>query len=139
MKGAALANSVFRGSGISLLVLSLPDLIDPFFYDIAGQLGMGYGEVFGTLTETSRPTSHNAFRVASEKVGAMLGMAPAAGSQGGTPPSKPGRWTSSNRERLAARRRSGWPSTGARSGPKVVSSLCGRRDSNPHGPEAEGF
>ena len=72
VKGAALTNGIFCSPDSALMVLSPSDFNDPFFFDIASQGNMRYGEVFGTITETSRPASHNAFRVAPEKVEAML-------------------------------------------------------------------
>ena len=72
VKGAALTNGIFCSPGSALMVLSPSDFNDPFFFDIASQGDMRYGEVFGRITETSRPASHNAFQVAPEKVEAML-------------------------------------------------------------------
>jgi capsular polysaccharide biosynthesis protein len=48
VKGAALSNTLFSSSKCRVIVLSPPRWLDPFFWDIAGQLGLEYTEIFGS-------------------------------------------------------------------------------------------
>ncbi len=83
VKGAALANIVFCRPSCSVIVLSPADFPDPFFWDIAGQLELRYGELFCSAT-TYLPPGRNDFIVDPIAVARMLGavMMPAALSGG---------------------------------------------------------
>jgi hypothetical protein len=73
-KGAALTNVMFCRPGAKVLVLSPSDFPDPFFWDIAGQIGCDYGEVFGPVV-TDKPRGLNEFMVEPARVAAMLAAA----------------------------------------------------------------
>ncbi|MDZ5645637.1 glycosyltransferase family 61 protein [Nitrospirillum sp. BR 11828] len=60
VKGAALANLVFCQPEATAICLSPGDFIDPFFWDVAGQLGMAYAEIFGRVV-TNHPIGRNDF------------------------------------------------------------------------------
>jgi capsular polysaccharide biosynthesis protein len=62
IKGAALTNSLFCRAPCSVMVLSPGDFPDPFFWDIAGQLELRYGELFCPVT-TSLAGGRNDFVV----------------------------------------------------------------------------
>jgi hypothetical protein len=70
-KGAALTNVMFCRPGTKVMVLSPSDFPDPFFWDIAGQIGCDYGEVFGPVI-TDKPRGLNEFMVEAPRVAAML-------------------------------------------------------------------
>jgi hypothetical protein len=72
IKGAALANILFCKPSCSVIVLSPADFPDPFFWDIAGQLGLRYAELFGDVI-TSRPSGLNDFIVDAAALARMLG------------------------------------------------------------------
>ena len=58
VKGAALTNVMFCNSAASVVVLSPNGWVEPFFWDLAGQMGIRYAEVFGdTLTEGGHPST----------------------------------------------------------------------------------
>ena len=80
VKGAALANIVFCPAHCSVMVLSPSDFPDPFFWDIAGQLSLNYGELFGPTT-TNRSPGRNDFLVDLIAIARMLGAV--LGSAGG--------------------------------------------------------
>jgi hypothetical protein len=63
VKGAALTNLMFCSGTASVMVLSPSDWPDPIFWDIAGQLGIGYSEMFGPVTDAAGPQGTNPFRV----------------------------------------------------------------------------
>ena len=65
VKGAALTNSIFCGTSTALIVLSPIDWPDPFFMDIACQLGLSYAEIFGCLApiELGLGTGQNPFTI----------------------------------------------------------------------------
>lgn len=73
VKGAALTNIVFCQPTCPVMVLSPGDFPDPFFWDIAGQRGMPYGELFGAA-ETGRPTGRNDFTIDVEALRRMLAV-----------------------------------------------------------------
>jgi hypothetical protein len=73
-KGAALTNVMFCRPGAKVMVLSPSDFPDPFFWDIAGQIGCDYGEVFGPVV-TDKPRGLNEFMVEAPRVSAMLDAA----------------------------------------------------------------
>jgi capsular polysaccharide biosynthesis protein len=77
-KGAALANLIFCQAPASVMVLSPADFPDPFFWDIAGQLNLRYGELFCPVT-TTLPGGRNDFVVdpvaVMQMIGAVLGVA----------------------------------------------------------------
>ena len=82
VKGAALANIIFCRAPCSVMVLSPADFPDPFFWDIAGQLGLRYAELFGPVT-TSFQDSRNDFIVDLVAVARMLGAVLESGASGG--------------------------------------------------------
>lgn len=51
VKGAALSNILFCRPGCNIMVLSPSNWSDPFFYDIANQVGLQYGELFCDVTD----------------------------------------------------------------------------------------
>lgn len=55
VKGAALANIMFCEPSCPVMVLSPADFPDPFFWDIAAQLGLRFAELFGQVTTCSSP------------------------------------------------------------------------------------
>jgi hypothetical protein len=63
VKGAALANVVFGSSATRLFVLSPADWPDPFFWDLAGQRGMAYGEMFGRIVDIHEHQSRHGFEI----------------------------------------------------------------------------
>jgi capsular polysaccharide biosynthesis protein len=63
VKGAALANVVFGSSATRLFVLSPADWPDPFFWDLAAQRGMAYGEMFGPVVEVREHQSRHGFEI----------------------------------------------------------------------------
>jgi capsular polysaccharide biosynthesis protein len=67
VKGAALTNLLFCDSDATAICLSPGDFIDPFFWDIAGQMGMTYAEVFGQVV-TSKPNGHNDFVIEPKRL-----------------------------------------------------------------------
>ena len=72
IKGAALTNIMFCQPSCSVMVLSPEDFPDPFFWDIAGQLGVRYAELFGPVT-TSLLAGRNDFVIDPIAVARMLG------------------------------------------------------------------
>ncbi|MEA1649039.1 glycosyltransferase family 61 protein [Nitrospirillum sp. BR 11164] len=71
VKGAALANLVFCQPEATAICLSPGDFIDPFFWDVAGQLGMTYAEIFGRVV-TSHPVGRNDFVIEPERLEGAL-------------------------------------------------------------------
>lgn len=72
VKGAALTNIMFCASTAKVLVLSPADWIDPIFWDIAGQLGIAYYEMFGTVTAIVGMPGENPFRVDLQRLDSHL-------------------------------------------------------------------
>lgn len=72
VKGAAFANIMFCAGTASVLMLSPSDWIDPIFWDIAGQLGVGYSEIFGPVTATIGAPGENPFRVDTGRLETMV-------------------------------------------------------------------
>lgn len=68
VKGAALANVVFGSSGTRLFVLSPADWPDPFFWDLAAQRGMAYGEMFGRIVDVRERQSQHGFEINIERL-----------------------------------------------------------------------
>ncbi len=66
-KGAGLANLIFSPSNCTVICLSPDDFPDPFFWDIAGQRGMRYAEIFGKNT-TERQPGHNDFEIEPDRL-----------------------------------------------------------------------
>ncbi len=67
IKGAALTNAVFCPSGARLFVLSPADWPDPFFWDLAAQRGMDYGEMFGPIMDDNQRQSMHRFAINIER------------------------------------------------------------------------
>ncbi len=67
VKGAALTNILFCAPPCRVVVLSPGDFPDPFFWDLAGQAGLPYGEVFG-VTQTRGPVARNDFTIVPESL-----------------------------------------------------------------------
>ncbi|TWB28685.1 glycosyltransferase family 61 protein [Nitrospirillum viridazoti] len=67
VKGAALANLVFCQPEATAICLSPGDFIDPFFWDVAGQIGMTYAEIFGRVV-TNHPVGRNDFVIEPERL-----------------------------------------------------------------------
>lgn len=65
VKGAALANLVFCQPEATAICLSPGDFIDPFFWDVAGQIGMTYAEIFGRVV-TNHAVGRNDFVIEPE-------------------------------------------------------------------------
>jgi capsular polysaccharide biosynthesis protein len=63
VKGAALANIVFCSSATRLFVLSPADWPDPIFWDLAGQRGIAYGEMFGRIVDVREHQSRHGFEI----------------------------------------------------------------------------
>jgi capsular polysaccharide biosynthesis protein len=72
VKGAALTNIVFCSSTARLFVLSPADWPDPFYWDLASQLGMGYGEMFGPLVSGDGRQSMHQFAINAERLAQNL-------------------------------------------------------------------
>jgi Glycosyltransferase 61/Glycosyl transferase family 2 len=87
VKGAGLGNLLFCSATASVVVLSPSDLPDPFYWDIAGQLGIAYRELFGPLIDTSGHQGTNPFRVDLDRLDRLL--AEMCRSARGNPPSAP--------------------------------------------------
>ena len=68
VKGAALTNIVFCPSGARLFVLSPADWPDPFFWDLAAQRGMDYGEMFGSNMDDNQRQSMHGFVINIERL-----------------------------------------------------------------------
>jgi hypothetical protein len=68
VKGAALANVVFGSSATRLFVLSPADWPDPFFWDLAAQRGMAYGEMFGRIVDVRERQSQHGFEINIERL-----------------------------------------------------------------------
>lgn len=71
VKGAALTNAVFMSPGSAVVALSPGDFPDPFFWDITGQLGVRYLELFGPLAP-GPSRSKNDFTLQPDKLRAAL-------------------------------------------------------------------
>lgn len=71
VKGAALTNAIFCAPGATVMVLSPSDFPDPFFWDICGQRGIHYGEVFGPVSKRGTQGT-NSFTINKERVRSML-------------------------------------------------------------------
>ena len=74
VKGASLTNLIFASPECRVIVLSPADFADPFFWDIAGQKGMMYAEVFGRVT-TDRAVGQNDFAIDPAALRAALAAA----------------------------------------------------------------
>ena len=73
VKGAALTNTMFMSPGSAAIVLSPADFPDPFFWDICGQFGVGYLELFGRAT-TDRHPGQAAFRIDAGRLATALSL-----------------------------------------------------------------
>ena len=80
LKGAALANVIFCTSSASVIVLSPSGWGDPVLWDVAGQLGMRYFEVFGGPTTEGDSLATGTFTVDTGLVAQALEEADAADS-----------------------------------------------------------
>lgn len=90
VKGAALANIVFCPATARLFVLSPSDWPEPFFWDLAGLRGLGYGEMFGPFVRDDGRQSMHPFSIDIERLARNLTAfcGPAApGLSGGNGPS----------------------------------------------------
>ncbi|MEE3627363.1 glycosyltransferase family 61 protein [Nitrospirillum sp. BR 11752] len=67
VKGAALTNLLFCAPEATAICLSPGDFVDPFFWDIAGQMGMAYAEVFGRVV-TNSSMGRNDFLIGVERL-----------------------------------------------------------------------
>jgi len=67
VKGAALTNGVFCGASTALVVLSPDDFPDPFYWDIAGQQGLSYVEIFGPVSSYQTITPDNPFSISVDR------------------------------------------------------------------------
>jgi capsular polysaccharide biosynthesis protein len=74
VKGAALTNAIFCSEGANLLVLSPSDWVDPFFWDIAGQLGLAYGEIYGPVATATGPQGTNPFSIDIDRLARHLAV-----------------------------------------------------------------
>jgi capsular polysaccharide biosynthesis protein len=63
VKGAVLANIAFCTSAARLFVLSPADCPDPIFWDLAGQRGIVYGEMFGPIVPVHERQSPHGFTI----------------------------------------------------------------------------
>jgi capsular polysaccharide biosynthesis protein len=63
VKGAALTNILFSTASAALITLTPADFTDPFFWDLAGQLGIDYTEIYGPLVSSAAPPGRNPFRI----------------------------------------------------------------------------
>lgn len=63
VKGAALTNVMFCAPTAAVLVLSPGDWPDTIFWDLAAQLDIAYGEMFGPITSHARPQGTNPFHI----------------------------------------------------------------------------
>jgi capsular polysaccharide biosynthesis protein len=63
VKGAALSNALFCSSAARLFVLSPSDWPDPFFWDLAAQRGLAYGEMFGPVHSDGERQSMHMFEI----------------------------------------------------------------------------
>jgi capsular polysaccharide biosynthesis protein len=77
VKGAALTNAIFMSPGTAVIALSPGDFPDPFFWDIAAQLGVAYLEIIGGIT-TDRYRGLNDFTIQPNKLQAALALMEAA-------------------------------------------------------------
>lgn len=68
VKGAALTSVVFCPSAARLFVLSPADWPDPFFWDLAAQRGMDYGEMFGPIMDDNERQSMHRFVINIERL-----------------------------------------------------------------------
>lgn len=71
VKGAALTNIIFCQPNAVLITLSPADFPDPFFWDIAGQRSMAYGEIFGPIFGQS-VQGQNSFTIDRKKMESVL-------------------------------------------------------------------
>jgi hypothetical protein len=72
VKGAALTNIVFCSSAARVFVLSPSDWPDPFYWDLAGHLGMEYGEMFGPLVSGDERQSMHRFTIDVDRLARNL-------------------------------------------------------------------
>ncbi|MBO0799178.1 MAG: DUF563 domain-containing protein, partial [Blastocatellia bacterium] len=72
VKGAALTNLLFCTSSASAVVLAPLGWLEPFFWDIAGQIGLKYIEVMGYHSGTADQAHTGQFRVDRELVAEAL-------------------------------------------------------------------
>lgn len=72
VKGAALTNMMFATNGAHLITLSPADFPDPFFWDLVSQSGVNYSELFGELTTSHLPQSHNSFCIDIERLKTII-------------------------------------------------------------------
>ncbi len=73
VKGAAFTNVMFCSPKSKIMLLSPDDFPDPFFWDIAGQLGCEYSEAFGPLA-TAKAQGLNDFTISADQLLLMLAV-----------------------------------------------------------------
>ena len=71
VKGAALTNCLFCSPEASVIVMSPDDFPDPFFWDICGQMGLRYGEIYGRSVGEG-PTAKRPFTVDAAGLSAIM-------------------------------------------------------------------
>ena len=72
VKGAALTNALFCAPGTHVVALSPGDFPDPFFWDLVGQSGGNYSEIFGPVASSDLPPAENPFTVDVGRLRAIL-------------------------------------------------------------------
>lgn len=72
VKGAALTNALFCAPGAHVVALSPGDFPDPFFWDLVGQSGSFYSEIFGPVRSRDLPPALNPFTVDLGRLRAIL-------------------------------------------------------------------
>jgi capsular polysaccharide biosynthesis protein len=72
VKGAGLTNALFCTPRAHVIALSPGDFPDPFFWDLVGQFGGNYSEIFGALVGRDRAQSENPFTIDVGRLRAVL-------------------------------------------------------------------
>jgi capsular polysaccharide biosynthesis protein len=72
VKGAGLTNALFCTPRAHVIVLSPADFPDPFFWDLVGQFGGNYSEIFGALVGRDCGQSENPFTIDISRLRAIL-------------------------------------------------------------------
>jgi capsular polysaccharide biosynthesis protein len=63
VKGAGLTNTLFCTPRAHVVALSPADFPDPFFWDLVGQFGVNYSEIFGAVVSRERAQAENPFMI----------------------------------------------------------------------------
>jgi capsular polysaccharide biosynthesis protein len=72
VKGAGLTNALFCTPRAHVIALSPGDFPDPFFWDLVGQFGGNYSEIFGALVSRDGAQSENPFAIDVDRLRAVL-------------------------------------------------------------------